>query len=78
MKLIPLLLIGILTLTTIFFYANYQITKTEYHEYRNGIFTRAYESILSDLTAYLKTEDEAIASRVVARLSELLLCASSP
>ena len=73
MKLIPLLLIGILTLTTIFFYANYQITKTEYHEYRNGIFTRAYESILSDLTAYLKTEDEAIASRVVARLSELPL-----
>jgi len=73
MKLIPLLLIGILTLSTIFFYANYQITKTEYHEYRNGIFTRAYESILSDLTAYLKTEDEAIASRVVARLSELPL-----
>ena len=71
--LISFFLVGILALTSIFFYANYQITKTEYYEYRSGIFTRAYESILSDLTTYLKTEDETIASRVVARLAELPL-----
>ncbi|MBE6622524.1 MAG: hypothetical protein E7630_06230 [Ruminococcaceae bacterium] len=67
------LLVGILTITSVFFYANYRIVKTEYHEYRDGIFTRAYESLLSDLTAYLRNEDEAVASRVVARLAELPL-----
>ena len=73
MKLLPLLLIGILTVTTIFFCANYQITKTEYEEYRNGIFARAYESVLSDLAAYIQTQDEALSSRVVPRLWELPL-----
>ncbi len=73
MKLLPLFLVGILTITTIFFCANYQITKTEYEEYRNGIFARAYESVLSELAAYIRTQDEAISSRVVTRLWELPL-----
>lgn len=67
------LVIGILLLTTFYFFAQYRITKTEYYEYRTGIFTRAYESILADLSAYLQTEDTALASRIVARLSELPL-----
>ncbi len=64
---------GILAVTAFYFFADGRMVRKEYEEYRDGMFARAYETVLGDLGAYLKEEDGAAASRIVSGLSALPL-----
>lgn len=64
---------GALLLSVIFLGVRLHLTENEYRTYREGIYTRAYESSISLLGAYLTEKDPALAPLLAARLSELPL-----
>ncbi len=68
-----LLVIGVLTLTVLYLYADRNMVRKEYTEYRDGIFARSYETLLADLSTYLEEEDGTLCSRITAGLSSLPL-----
>jgi len=70
---LTLLAVGVLTLSLVFCYANMKIIEKEYRHYRDGVFARAYESLLSELIAYRRSEDGSLSARIASRLAELPL-----
>lgn len=67
---------GALLLSVVFLGVRLYLSETSYRTYREGIYTRAYESSISFLGTYITEKDPALAPLVVARLSELPLSAS--
>lgn len=64
---------GILLLTAGYFAVREHTVTTEYHEYRDGIFARAYESVMEGLGHYAETGDIQSAARLADRFAELPL-----
>ena len=64
---------GCLLLTAVTLAVRCEMLKTEYREYRDGVFARGYETVIAGLSAYLKSGDAGGASGMAAGLYALPL-----
>ncbi len=64
---------GILLLTIGVFAVRYYLCEKEYEEYRSGIFSRSYESLVSVLTEYYRTKDSSLSAQTALCFSNLPL-----
>ncbi len=66
---------GILLLVIGVFAVKYYLCEKEYAEYKNGIFSRSYESLVSVLSEYYRTSDSSLSSQIAFCFSNLPLSA---